>query len=387
MLGTAATIQPPMTATRTERHTTMWHKQLLPLFSVLLFAVSIPLCLADESQQRPKLPSPCQIAGEGRLPVQTSGYVKIGGIDQWLSIMGSSCENPVVLFVHGGPGNPLSPFASEIYRDWTSEFTLVHWDQRGAGKTFQANQVSGELTLESFEATELNLETLVKDGLEITDFLRDAFSTDSIVITGGSWGSVLATKMIASAPEKYHFYVGFSPLVNYHQNLHYSYEAVLEKAQKLEDKETLAGLQKIGSPPWKNPRHFGQLRRIIRTYEAPVVSDGPEWKRAPAYSDQASLDAYASGEEFSFLKFVGLEGEGMAQGIALDSEHTNFKVPIYLIQGREDLLTMPEISKKYFDQIEAPSKKWILVERAGHDSNDAINNAQREALRRGVAEL
>jgi hypothetical protein len=61
-------------------------------------------------------------------------FVKIGGIYQWVTIRGQDRENPVMLIMHGGPGVATSPLA--LYTlGWERDFTLVQWDQRGAGKT------------------------------------------------------------------------------------------------------------------------------------------------------------------------------------------------------------------------------------------------------------
>lgn len=80
-------------------------------------------------------------------PVDEAGYVKIGGIDQWVTIRGDSCANPVALFLNGGPGNPLSPYGGAVYAAWEKDLTLVQWDQRGAGRTFARNPPPGALTV------------------------------------------------------------------------------------------------------------------------------------------------------------------------------------------------------------------------------------------------
>lgn len=359
----------------------------LSLIVIWLFGFGLHTARAESSPDNDLTSPLCLSGGAQDSAIEVSGYVKIGGIDQWLTIRGESCGNPVVLFVHGGPGNPLSPFADNLYGEWASEFTLVQWDQRGSGKTFEANQESGELTMESLNAMRLDMDILVSDGLEVADFLRAALHKDKLIITGGSWGSVVATHLIAKDPGKFHFYVGLSPLVNYHRNVAASYAAVQTKAEAMGDSEALETLTKMGPPPWQNPRHFGALRRITRGYEAQATSSAPEWQPAPAYTDQAASDAYYSGEEFSFVKFVGLKGDGMAQRIALDESHTRFEIPVYLIQGEEDLVTLPEITKRYFESIAAPGKSLVVLEKTGHDPNFAMLAAQLEALREGVEAL
>jgi pimeloyl-ACP methyl ester carboxylesterase len=83
-------------------------------------------------------------------PIHEQMFVKIGGIEQWITINGDDRDNPVILFLHGGPGDALSPFAAAMFRGWTKDFTLVQWDQRGAGRTFGATgpSVGPSMTLQ-----------------------------------------------------------------------------------------------------------------------------------------------------------------------------------------------------------------------------------------------
>jgi pimeloyl-ACP methyl ester carboxylesterase len=271
-----------------------------------------------------------------------------------------------------------------LYRDWESDFTIVQWDQRGSGKTFEANQESGELTIEKLNRTELTLNLMVQDGLDLTRYLRKSLSKEKIIVTGGSWGSVLAVKMITEQPENYHFYVGLSQLVNSERNSIRSYEMVLEKAINVEDAETEEMLTALGHPPWKKPRNYGQFRRVVKKYEDLVVVNELAWDIAPEYASEKTRAAYQSGEELSFVKYIGLKGEGINKGVALDTDNTKFEIPIYLIQGEEDMLTVSEVTREYFDTISAPVKELIFVKKTGHDLNHLMLETQFELLKRGV---
>lgn len=362
-------------------HPALTQKIMIKFLTSLLFA--LPLIATASAASFPA--ELCGAHADKSAPISEQGYVQIGGIKQWLTIEGSQCSNPVIIFVHGGPGNPLSLYSNSFYDGWEKEFTLVHWDQRGSGKTYEANQEPGELTIGKLQRTELTIDLLVRDALEVTDYIRKRLHKDKLILSGSSWGSVIAIKMVALEPEKFHFYVGLSQLVNYQSNMQKSYELVLAQATKLKDEQAIATLKDIGPPPWTNPRSFGQLRRIIRDYENRVIDAQPQLNIAKGYDSESSRAAYFAGEDFSFVKFVGLEGDGMAQEIALDKQHTEFKAPIYLIQGTEDLLTVPEITTRYFEKISAPKKKLIEVERAGHDPNLRMLEKQLEVTRKAYS--
>src|SRR5579864_6264871 len=112
--------------------------------------------------------------------IDESGFVRIGGIEQWVSIRGEDLANPVIVVAHGGPGSGLSPFISVTTRAWESQFTVVHWDQRGAGLTYsRAKTAQGEVSLER----------IAEDGLEVATHALKRTGHAKAILLGASWGS------------------------------------------------------------------------------------------------------------------------------------------------------------------------------------------------------
>jgi pimeloyl-ACP methyl ester carboxylesterase len=321
------------------------------------------------------------IGAEKNRAVHEHVYVPIGGIEQWITIDGANCANPVILFVHGGPGNPLSPFIDQLYGAWQDDFTLATWDQRLSGRTYARNEPVVELTEERLAATQLTLDGLVKDGLEVAKYLQDRLGKRRLILLGTSWGSVLGVHMAHERPQLFHAYVGVSQLVNERDNLAAGYAATLAMARRRNDVAHIATLEEIGAPPWKNPRNFGRMRRIIRAYEAEMTSPGPTLKVASEYASDADRAAYEAGEELSFVKYVGLAGDGMAANVDLPALGTKYKLPMYFVQGEDDLLTLPSVTRGFYDSLHAPRKKLVMVPDAGHDPNFAMIDAQFRLLK------
>ena len=123
----------------------------------------------------------------------------IGGIDQWIEIMGTNKSNPVLLILHGGPGSTWDPF-SDLFQDWESHFTMVYWSQRGAGKTYRK-------TGPSIAAT-MTIDRMVDDGIEVAEYLKSHLGKDKVILLGHSWGTVLGIKMIQKRPELFSAYIG-----------------------------------------------------------------------------------------------------------------------------------------------------------------------------------
>ena len=313
----------------------------------------------------------CTAAGT---PIDEQGYVAIGGIQQWVRIKGASCANPVLLLIHGGPGNPMTPYADTIYKDWEQAYTIVQWDQRGAGKTYERQAPA--------EDEALTMERLRDDGVEVTRYAARRFGKRQMILMGGSWASALGVHMAKASPASYCAFIATGQLVRAFAEDD-SYEAALSQARAGRDQDALDKLDKIGAPPWTDPRSPGILRRITRKYEAMSTEPAPKdwWKPGPTYTTPAYEAAYEAGEDYSWLQFVGLHGDGIASKLDLYKLGPDFAMPVYMVQGAQDLVTMPEQSKRYFDSINAPAKEFVLVERTGHDPNRLMLAAQYKFLK------
>lgn len=307
-------------------------------------------------------------------------YVSIGGIEQWITIAGDDRDNPVILFVHGGPGSPLSPYSDSIYGAWRKDFTLANWDQRGAGKTYQR---SGEPDLAT-----MTIERFAADGLEVVDYLRQRLDKKQIILIGTSWGAAVAVHMVKARPGVFAAYIGASPLVNARAGATASYQRVLALARAASDTASITALEALGPPPFDHVRKFGQLRRLMRKYEAQRATPAPSsWAIAPAYAGDEERAAHAAGDDFSFLHFFGLRGDGLFTTIDLSALGPTFGIPVYVVQGTEDLMTVPEIAKAFFETIEAPAKKFVLLPATGHGTNRAMVDAQYRLLMEDVRPL
>ena len=323
-------------------------------------------------------PTVCASAAQ---PLKKQGYVTINGIEQWITITGARCGNPVILFIHGGPGNPLSPFADAIYQGWEQHYTLVQWDQRGAGMTYTKQRPTDDVPL--------SLEQMRDDGIAVTNYVRQRLGQDKVILMGSSWGSILGVYMAKASPELFHAYVGTAQVVDARRNLGGMYDEVMALAQAAGDQPTVDKLAALGSPPWTDPRNFGILRRFDRKYEA-LITDAPPktwWQPAPLYATPQALADAEAADDYSYLQFMGRHGDGMFSKVDLPAMGTQFGLPVYLLMGTQDLLTSPVVARRYFDSISAPRKDFVLVPRAGHDPNQAMLDAQWKVLREKVAPL
>jgi pimeloyl-ACP methyl ester carboxylesterase len=341
--------------------------------TLALIAAALVALVPGAAMARATLHPACAKAGQ---PVDEAGFVMIGGIRQWMSVSGRDCANPVVLIVHGGPGNPNTPFAHNLFGGWAKDFTVVQWDQRGSGKTYGENKPA--------EDEPLTMDRLAADGVEMARYATQRLGKRKVILMGGSWGSALAVNVAMAAPKLFHAYVGTAQLADYQADMAASYRLTLALAKTADDADAVSKLEALGPPPWTNPRAFGVLRRITRKYEALKADPPPrDWFAFdPGYDTPAYEADYTAGEDYSFLNFVGLKGDGMGPRIDLAKLGTTFAMPVYMLQGEADLVTPPEVSKAYFDKLMAPAKVFIPLSRTGHDPNRIMIDGQLEALKR-----
>jgi pimeloyl-ACP methyl ester carboxylesterase len=289
-------------------------------------------------------------------------FVQIGGIPQWITIKGKDRNNSVVLILHGGPGDALSPYADSMYAGWDKSFTLVQWDQRGAGRTFTKNGPSIEPTM--------TVERMAQDGIEVAEFLTRHLNQKKIIILGGSWGSILGVYMAHARPDLFYAYVGSAQMVNWQEDLSAGYARVLGMARAANNQQAITALMAIGAPPWHSVAKWPVYRKWERIYQAKLVTSRPNPATiSPEYASPDDQAHYAEADDFSFMHFWGETLSGPLTKVDLPALGKTFAIPFFIIQGQEDLTAAPELAKAYLDSIEAPEKEFYLVPGTGHEDS------------------
>ena len=296
------------------------------------------------------------------------GYVPIGGIDQWIQIRGQHRDNPVLLWLHGGPGYSTIPQTS-AYSRWEDVFTVVMWDQRGDGKTFQRSGRS--------VAASMTIAQMTKDGIEVAEHLRKRLGKNKIILLGHSWGSILGVHMIKARPDLFAAYVGTGQVVQLSEDAKAAYPLLVEYAHAKGNTEAEQQLRAVGPPPYEDtPKKWvwvswaNRLDPLPATAASRLANPGPR----PAYLGE--------GADFS----QGLMWESMLRD-DLRALGPKFELPVIFIQGAEDRLTVTSFAKQYFDSLSAPSKQFVLLPDVGHLAIFADPDAFLNALTRYVRPL
>lgn len=284
-------------------------------------------------------------AGPGRTDgrgIHQARYVHIGGIDQWIQIRGDNRSNPVLLWLSGGPG--FSTITSTAaYRNWEKVFTVVMWDERGEGKTFEKSGKSVAATM--------TIGRMTDDGIEVAEYLCRRLHKRRIVLLGHSWGSILGIHMIRRRPDLFSAYVGTGQVVALERDAEAAYPLLLRRAKEVNNTVAEKQLEDVGPPPYPD-----SMNKWVWVKWANMLDPGQKGGGGagqPAYIMQGAM--WSQGLMWNSILHDDLPALG-----------TRFQVPIFFIQGAEDRLTVTKLARAYFDEISAPQKQFVVLPDVGH---------------------
>lgn len=304
--------------------------------------------------------------------ISEAGYVKIGGIEQWVQIRGQDRNNPVLLCVHGGPGGTWLPVTSLLLR-WEKDFTVVLWDQRGAGKSLKA---SGPSVAET-----MSIDRMVQDGIEVAEYLRAHLHKEKIILLGHSWGSILGINMVKRRPELFYAYVGTGQVGDLPRSVSIDYARMLEQARVAKDAQTQEALKGIGEPPFGNLQQVSVFFQSIGKYQP--ASDNMAMQAMqrsltsppPGYSLR---DAYYQAQGFMRIPTWRLYSEML--GTKLTALGPDIGVPVFIFQGSDDPVTPANLAEEYLQTLNAPRKEMVLLKSGGHFAVWSMAEKFREEL-------
>jgi len=257
--------------------------------------------------------------------------------------------------LHGGPGDATNPWGYAGFRTWLKYFTVVQWDQRGAGRTFGRNGAEA--------ASTITIERMVQDGIELSELLSKRLQKDKIVLVGHSWGSILGVFMVKARPELFHAFVGTGQVADPSRNYAVAYAALVERASREGNSRALQELNEVGAPPYKDGKGFGVQRKWSNLFEgadAFIKSTVGFALTAPGYS-LGDINDWLEGQIVSAEHLV-------PKTSVLDPKLLGgqFAVPVFVIQGADDFTTPPSLARTYLNSLHAPRKAFVTIDGAGH---------------------
>jgi pimeloyl-ACP methyl ester carboxylesterase len=286
--------------------------------------------------------------------IDEEGFVRICGIEQWVQIRGDDRRNPVLLWLNGGPG--FSTIGRTLlYRDWERRFTVVMWDQRGEGKTFDRSGTS--------VASTMTIAQMTKDGTAVADYVRKRLHKNKIILLGHSWGSLLGVHMVEARPDLFSVYVGTGQIVNLEKDSEAAYPLVLAQARAIGNTQATQELTAAGPPPYPAE---GMKKWTWVKWANELDPEGLENTRlTPALVWMFAKNLLQPGLPPGAIFSQEIMWPEMLRD-DLGKDAPSFAVPVVFIEGTEDRVALPSLARAYFENIRAPSKQFVSIEGGGH---------------------
>ena len=340
----------------------------MPFAAALMLLAALTPLRAEEPPAPANRAEAVKIVAELRRIVTPEGIerhekVRIGGIDQWVSIRGMDERNPILLMIHGGPGWVSMPTSWYFQRGWEEYFTVVQWDQRGAGSTYAANDPAAV-------APTMTPQRMVADSEEMVSWLRKRFGRDKIFVLGHSWGSYLGLELARRHPGWLYAYIGVGQVTDMAASEREGWQFAMDEARKAGNAQAVQELQSIA--PYASgdrPVPLKDLmlqRKWLNQYGGMVYgrhggeAEGAAMALSPEYTDRdVSLIGEAS--EYSVGKLLDY-------ALTLDmSRVERLDCPLILLLGRHDHNVSSHQAALWFEKVRAPSKQLVWFEHSAHE--------------------
>lgn len=263
--------------------------------------------------------------------------VLLGGIQQWIQIKSEKSQAPILLFLHGGPGNSALRYAHKFTGELEKHFIVVLWDQRETGKTLQLNPTNKPLSLALMES----------DVVEMVDYLLQRFGQKKLYLMGHSWGGYLALRMAATIPNKLEACYAISPMIHQLASERLSLAWMMDNAKKTNNTKALADLSKV-KVPFENAEqiyfHRHWLAKFTGNSTVPrgfVEQWAAKWLTVFNQASAVDFNTYAPA----------------------------IYCPVFFFIGEMDIQTHHSLAKEYFERLKAEKKELFWFKKSGHNLN------------------
>lgn len=291
-------------------------------------------------------------------------FIEIGGVKQGMFLRSKNINNPVLLYVHGGPAFP-NYFLIDKYNPGLEDyFTVCYWEQRGGGLSY-----SSEVTLQS-----MNFDQLASDAIEVTNYLRSRFGKEKIFMIAHSGGTPIGLLAASRNPELYNAYIAMAQITNQTESEKIAYKYMLEQYRLDQNQKSVTELMKYpvlesdsNIIPFfksvvrdKSMHELGigtmhKMKSVIRDIFVPV------WT-CKAYTIREKINIWKS--KFSFLPKTNLIDELFSTDFT--SKIQKIDIPVYFFSGKFDLTVNIDLSKSYLVQLQAPLKGFYTFDNSAH---------------------
>ncbi len=331
--------------------------------AVVVAVVGAIVLWANSPGELDKLKDPNGVEIPGALSEKT--FIEIGGMRQGFFLRGEDPQNPVILFLHGGPGSPELPFLIPYEKAGRLEkyFTVCYWDQRGAGMSFDGSITPADATLDHY----------IEDTRQITEYLRERFGQEKIYLMGHSWGSWLGVKCVQKHPELYSAYIGIGQVTDQLRSERLAWDYMLAHARETNDQKAVRQLEQFDPSAADFPSVdylMGARTALMNKYHIGIThSDISMGDMAGAI---LSFGGYTFGEKIKYLRGMAFSSKEVFPIVTDDNLFVSarrFDIHVYIVHGGWDYQVSHNLAKEWFEAVEAPRKGFFTFADSAHSPN------------------
>ncbi|MBS4197339.1 alpha/beta fold hydrolase [Lederbergia citri] len=291
---------------------------------------------------------------KGKNSISTLEQVDINGTKLEVMIRDNDRSNPIIIFVHGGPGCSEIPYVRKYQDELEKNFTIVHYDQRGSGKSYHFFE----------DYSNLSSDLHVEDLLELTDHIKELMGQEKVILIGHSYGTYIGMKAASKAPDKFSMYIGIGQVSDTGQSELDSLNFVLNEATTAGDLKDIKKLENL-----RSSIENGEMltpRNLVRKYggASRLINDNMDYYLGFLFSPEYNL--------LDVIRYI--KGVSLSQKILIPEEREHditsivdkLDIPCFIVMGNFDYMTSVNAAKTYFHQIEAPVKDFIIFDKSAH---------------------
>lgn len=302
--------------------------------------------------------------------IDESLYLQLGEIEQFIQIRGKDVSNPVIIFLHGGPGVPISYLSYYYQKNLISDYTFISWDQRSCGRTYYKNKD---------KQTKLTPQQLLTDLDELINYSKQRFNKEEVILIGQSWGSVLSMLYTLSHPENVSANIGVGQAVDFDAGKVFASKEAIKTAQRLGERaDNIAVFEHV----------INDFSRSKTISEVDIDNSETMLTISQKYLPAKNQ---ISGTKLDFIGITSpdinltdlrwlLTVSNATRMFELQKSLVNysffefdvydicssFNVPMYFIQGECDWITPTPMVQEYYETVSAPDKELVIMQGCGH---------------------
>lgn len=331
------------------------------LTAALFAALNAPVAAQPDDAYAP---ARAIVADIGRIVtpngVQETFEATLGGARQVVNVRGADRDNPILIFVHGGPGAVEMPFAWAFQRPWEDVFTVVQYDQRGAGRSYSLNDPAAL-------APTMTPDRYRDDAIELIELLQKRYGKKKVVLMGHSWGSIVGLSVALKRPDLLYAYVGVGQGIDFREGEKAGMAWTRAKALAAGNAEAVAAIDALA--PYPAGEFTIAKADGWRKYAIPygsLIAGKPDLKyyfQTPRLSPEytaADVQAWGKGSEFSVTTLWPRLADVSFRNVR------KLDVPIVFLLGRQDYTVPSPVAADWFERVSAPSKRLVWLEHSAH---------------------